>query len=102
MFSNYLKKVNILYLFYRMNFKSSIFTSGEATSENTTLVLLSEVQIDLALEKSNFLFLLCFKIAITCTSHQNKDTIFSSRSAPKLMLPIVFTGYDKHSFASVK
>ena len=56
--------------------KSSIFTSGGATSENITfgvheprvkillLVFMSEIKIDFTLKKSNFLFLLCFKIAI--------------------------------------
>ena len=48
-----------------MNTESSIFTSGGATSENITfLVFMSEIKIDLTLKKSNFLFLLCFKIAI--------------------------------------
>ena len=43
---------------------SSIFMSGKATSENTTLVFMREIQIELARKKSNFLFLLCIKIAI--------------------------------------
>ena len=55
-----------------MNTKSGIFTSGGATGENSTfgpplvkiplLVFMSEIKIDLTLKKSNFLFLLCFKI----------------------------------------
>ena len=47
-----------------MNTKSSIFTSGGATSENITFGVMSEIKIDLTLKKSNFLFLLCFKNAI--------------------------------------
>ena len=64
-----------------MNTQSSIVTSGEAASENTTLgkavfsrvaeprvkipllVFMNELKIDLTLKKSNFLFLLCFEIA---------------------------------------
>ena len=47
-----------------MNTKSSIFTNGEATSENTTLVFMSEIKIDVPLKKSKSLFLLYFRIAI--------------------------------------
>ena len=46
-----------------MNTKSGIFTSGGATSEIPLVVFMSEIKIDLTLKKSNFLFLLCFKIA---------------------------------------
>ena len=42
-----------------MNTKSSIFTV-----KILLLVFMSEIKIDLTLKKSNFLFLLCFKIAI--------------------------------------
>ena len=47
-----------------MNNKSSIFTSGEATSEIPLLVFMSEIKNDLSLKKSYFLFLFCLKIAI--------------------------------------
>ena len=51
-----------------MNNKSSIFTSGFATRENTAkkalLVFMGEIKNDLSLKKSNFLFLFCLKIAI--------------------------------------
>ena len=63
-----------------MNTKSSIFTSGDATRENTLLAFISkikieakienilafisEIKIDLTLKNSNILFLVCFKIAI--------------------------------------
>ena len=48
-----------------MNTKSSIFTSGGATSENITFSVHElKNKIDPTLKKSNFLFLLCFKIAI--------------------------------------
>ena len=39
-----------------MNTKSSIFTSGEATSEIPLFVFMREIKNDLALKKSNFLF----------------------------------------------
>ena len=39
--------------FHRMNTKSSIFTSGEATSEILLLVFMSEIKIDLTLKKKN-------------------------------------------------
>ena len=52
------------FLYHRMNNKSSILTSGEATSENTALGVMSEIKNNLSLQKSNFLFLLCLKIAI--------------------------------------
>ena len=46
-----------------MNTKSSISTSGEATTENTTFGFVSETKNDLALIKLTSLFL-CFKFAI--------------------------------------
>ena len=75
-----------------MNTKSSIFTSGGATRENITLVFMSEIKIDLTLKKSNFLFLLCFKIAIIklipMRQHsRQRNTFFSSRLTSNLMLP---------------
>ena len=63
-----------------MNTKSSIFTSGGATSENITFGFhdMSEIKIDLTLKKSNFLFLLCFKIAriksFQCVSNHDRET----------------------------
>ena len=42
------------------------------------LVFMSEINIDLTLKKSNFLFLLCFKNAIIslfqCVSNHDRDT----------------------------
>ena len=42
------------------------------------LVFLSEIKIDLTLKKSNFLFLLCFKIAtislFQCVSNNDRET----------------------------
>ena len=63
------------------------------------LVFMSEIQIDLALKKSNFLFLLCFKIAIIkfIPMHQQsrqRNSFFSSSFTSNLMLPACFTGYD--------
>ena len=41
------------------------------------LVFMSEIKIDLTLKKSNFLFLLCFKIAkiklFQCVSNHDRD-----------------------------
>ena len=58
--------VRLIFLFHQMKTKSSIFTSGKATYEKTTLnlVFMSEIKNDLSLKKSKFLFLLCLKIAI--------------------------------------
>ena len=68
------------FLFHRMNTKSSIFTS-----EKITFVFMSEIKTDLTLNKSNFLFLLCFKIAIiTCKfipmrqQSRQRNSFFSS------------------------
>ena len=42
------------------------------------LVFMSEIKIELTLKKSNFLFLLCFKIAkvkfIPCVSNHDRET----------------------------
>ena len=48
-----------------MNTKRSIFTSGADTSENITLLFMSEIKIDLTLKKLKFLFLLRLKLVIT-------------------------------------
>ena len=55
------------------------------------LVFMSEIKIDLTLKKSNFMFLLCFKIAkikfipIRQESRQ-RNSLFSSRFTSNLML----------------
>ena len=78
-----------------MNTKSSIFTSGGV--KILLLVFMSEIKNDLTLKKSNFLFLLCFKIAIIKfipmrqQSHQ-KNSSFSCRFTSNLMLPACLLG----------
>ena len=61
------------------------------------LVFMSEIKIDLTLKKSNFLFLLCFKIAIikfTPMRQQSRqrNSFFSSRFTSNLMLPACLLG----------
>ena len=61
------------------------------------LVFMSEIKIDLTLKKSNFLFLLCFKNAIIkfIPMHQQsrqRNSFFSSRFTPNLMLPACLLG----------
>ena len=61
------------------------------------LVFMSEIKIDLTLKKSNFLFLLCFKIAIIkfIPMHQQsrqRNSFFSSRFTSNLMLPAYLLG----------
>ena len=56
------------------------------------LVFMSEIKIDLKLKKSNFLFLLCFKIAIIKfipmrQQSRQRNSFFSSRFTSNLMLP---------------
>ena len=80
-----------------MNTKSSIFTRGEATSENTAFLFMSEIKNDLTLKKSNFLFLLCLKIATIQVFSMRPFTgqrhnFFPSRCALKLMLPASLLG----------
>ena len=61
------------------------------------LVFMSEIKIDLTLKKSNFLFLLCFKIAkikfisVRQQSRQ-KNSFFYSRFTSNLMLPTCLQG----------
>ena len=61
------------------------------------LVFMSEIKIDLTLKKSNFLFLLCFKIAIIkfipmrLHSRQRKSFFFS-RFRSNLMFPACLLG----------
>ena len=69
------------------------------------LVFMSEIKIDLTLKKSNFLFLLCFKIAMIKfipmrQQSRQRNNFFSSRFFIKCDASSVFTGYDtgcKHS-----
>ena len=61
------------------------------------LVFMSEIKIDLTLEKSNFLFLLCFKIAkikFTPMRQQSRqrNSFFSSRFTLPLMPPACLLG----------
>ena len=56
------------------------------------LVFMSEIKIDLTLKKSNFLFLLCFKIAIIKLipmrqQSRQRNSFFSSHFTSNLMLP---------------
>ena len=56
------------------------------------LVFMSEIKIDLTLKKSNFLFLLCFKIAknkfISMRQQsRQRNSFFSSRLISNLMVP---------------
>ena len=60
-------------------------------------VFMSEIKIDLTLKKSNFLFLLCFKIAkimfITMRQQsRQRNSFFSSRFTSNLMLPACLLG----------
>ena len=85
------------FFFHRMNTKSSIFTSGKATSEIPLFVFMSEIKNDLTLKKSNFLFLLCLKIAaIHFISMRpftgQRHNFFSSRCASNSMLPAYLLG----------
>ena len=55
------------------------------------LVFISEIRIDLTLKKSNFLFLLCFKVAkikfiLMCQPSQQRHSFFSSHFTLNLML----------------
>ena len=61
------------------------------------LVFMSEIKINLTLKKSNFLFLLCFKNAIIKfipmrQQSRQRNSFFSSRSTPNLMLPACLLG----------
>ena len=61
------------------------------------LVFMSEIKIDLTLKKSNFLFLLCFKIAIikfipTRQRQRQRNSFFPSRFTSNLMLPACLLG----------
>ena len=61
------------------------------------LVFMSEIKIDHTLKKSNFLFILCFKIAIikfisTRQQSRQRNSFFSSRFTSYLMLPAYLLG----------
>ena len=58
------------------------------------LVFMSEIKIDLTLKRSNFLFLLCFKVAIIkfIPVSQQRNSFFSSRFTSNLMLPVYLLG----------
>ena len=61
------------------------------------LELISEIKIDLTLKKSNFLFLLCFKIAklkfiLMRQPSQQRYSFFSSHFTLNLMLPACLLG----------
>ena len=60
-------------------------------------VFMSEIIIDLTLKKSNFLFLLCFKIAILKfipmrQQSRRRNSFFSSRFTSNLTLPACLLG----------
>ena len=83
-----------------MNTKSGIFTSSGAMREIPLLVFMSEIKIDLTLKKSNFLFLLCLKIAIIKfilmrQPSQQRYSFFSSHFTLNLMLPACLLGNRK-------
>ena len=61
------------------------------------LVFMSEIKIHLTPKKSNFLFLLCFKIAIIKfismrQQSRQRNSFFSSRLTSNLMLPACLLG----------
>ena len=61
------------------------------------LVFMSEIKIDLTLKKSNFLFLLCFKMAIIKfismrQQSRQRNSFFCSRLTSNLMLPACLLG----------
>ena len=63
------------------------------------LVFMSEIKIDLTLKKSNFLYLLCFKIAIIKfipmrQQSRQRNSFFFYSFYIKFGASSVFTGYD--------
>ena len=61
------------------------------------LVFMSEIKINLTLQKSNFLFRLCFKIAIIKfiqmrQQSRQRNSFFSSRFTSNLILPSCLLG----------
>ena len=80
-----------------MNTKSSILQVAQPRVKILLLVFMSEIKIDLILKKSNFLFLLCFKIAIIkfismCQQSRQRNGFFSSCFTSNLMLPACVLG----------
>ena len=80
-----------------MNTKVVFSRVAEPRVKILLLVFMSEIKIDLTLKKSNFLFLLCFKIAIIkfVPMHQHsrqRNSFFSSRFTSNLMLPACLLG----------
>ena len=60
-------------------------------------VFMSEIKMDLTLKKSNFLFLLCFKIAIIKfipmpQQSRQRNSFFSSRFTSNMTLPACLLG----------
>ena len=77
--------------------KSSIFMSGKATSKNITYGVHEWNKNNITLKKSNFLFLLCFKIAIIhfipmCQPSGQRHNLFPRHFASNLMLPVYLLG----------
>ena len=60
------------------------------------LVFMSNINIDLTLKRSSFLFLLCFKIAVIhlIPMPSTKSQLFPNLSASKFDTSIEFTGFD--------
>ena len=75
-----------------MNTKSSISRVAEPRVKILLLMFMSEIKTYLTLKKSNFLFLLCFKIAIIkfipMRQQSRRETGFTSN----LMLPAYLLG----------
>ena len=75
-----------------MNTKVVFSRVAEPRVKIPLLVFMSEIKIDLTLKKSNFLFLLCFKIAkykfiLMRQPSQQRYSFFSSHFTLNLMLP---------------
>ena len=75
-----------------MNTKVVFSRVAEPRVKILLFVFMSEIKIDLTLKKSNFLFLLCFKIAIIKfismrQQLRQRNSFFSSRFTSNLMLP---------------
>ena len=61
------------------------------------LVFMSEIKIDLTLKKSNFLFLLCFKLAkikfiLLLQQSRQRNSFYSIRFTSNLILPACLLG----------
>ena len=80
-----------------MNTKVVFSQVAELRVKIPLLVSMSEIKIDLTLKKSNFLFLLCFKIAkikfIPVRQQlRQRNSFFSSHSTSNFMLPACLLG----------